>query len=151
MKTCLILDYNTLTSTVCSIQQLTYRGWHQVNRQEDWDEGEMVELKIVSSSGRGQAAVSLTPDISCWSQTHMHVFGSSHLEGSYAGDLQYLTAWISPRRYHLPDLFPPVESLHGGMGGDAWRPRRKIFLLLSFLRAVKILSHWGPVHFVINT
>ena len=40
-----------------------------------------------------QAAVSLMPEVygtssgSMLNQVHIHIFGSSHLEGSYAGDL----------------------------------------------------------------
>ena len=34
--------------------------------------------------GGGQAAVSLTPDVD---GTHIHIFESSQLEGSYVGDL----------------------------------------------------------------
>ena len=35
---------------------------------------------------RGQAAISLTPDVD---GTHVHIFESSQLEGSYVGDLLY--------------------------------------------------------------
>ena len=34
----------------------------------------------------GQAAISLTPDVD---GTHVHIFESSQLEGSYVGDLLY--------------------------------------------------------------
>ena len=43
----------------------------------------------------GQAAISLMPDVdgtgsgSLLNQMHIQIFGSSHLEGSYAGDLLY--------------------------------------------------------------
>ena len=70
----------------------------------------------MSRRSQGQAAVSLTPDIPCCSQTHVHMCESSHLEGSYVGDLRYLMAHISPRRCRLPGVFLPVESLHAGMG-----------------------------------
>ena len=36
----------------------------------------------------GQAAISLTPDVD---GTHVHIFESSQLEGSYVGDLLYMT------------------------------------------------------------
>ena len=37
----------------------------------------------------GQAAISLTPDLD---GTHVHIFESSQLEGSYVGDLLYWPA-----------------------------------------------------------
>ena len=145
MKTFLILDCNTLKSTVVQYTTADMRGLastEQAGRLEEGEEGEAVELKDSQQEETGQAAASLTPDIPCWSQTHIHIFESSHLEGSYVGDLRHLMAHISPRRCRLPDLFLPVQSLHGGMGGDAWRLRHKISLLLSFLGAVRIPSHW---------
>ena len=40
-----------------------------------------------ATGDRGRAAISLTPDID---GTHVRIFESSQLEGSYAGDLLYV-------------------------------------------------------------
>ena len=76
-------------------------GWHQLNRQEELLTGGgrgvgdgRAEGLLAIGCGR-QAAVSLMPDVygtssgSMLNQLHIHIFGSSHLEGSYVGDLLY--------------------------------------------------------------
>ena len=64
-KPFLMLQYSTLKSTV--VQQLVYRDWHQVNRQEEFgrrEKGEEVgdgraEGSLVGDGG--QPAISLMP------------------------------------------------------------------------------------------
>ena len=61
-----------------------------MNRQESYwlEEGEEVGDGRVEGSSAigdgGQAAISLTPDVD---GTHVHIFESSQLVGSYVGDL----------------------------------------------------------------
>ena len=47
-----------------------------------------------ATGDRGQAAISLMPDID---GMHVHIFESSQLEGSYAGDLLYLKRKNNPQ------------------------------------------------------
>ena len=72
-------------------QQLTHRGWHRVNRQEELlEKGEEVgdgRAERLSAAGdRRQAAIPITSDID---GTHVSIFKSSQLEGSFVGDLLY--------------------------------------------------------------
>ena len=90
------LPVSTLRSTV--VQNM---GWHLWNRQEELlirgsrgvGDGRAEGLLAVGYGG--QAAVSLVPGVygtgsgSLLNQMHIHIFGSSHLEGSYVGDLLY--------------------------------------------------------------
>ena len=75
-------------------------GWHLLNRQEELltrgsrGVGDRAKGLLAVGYGR-QAAVSLVPDVygtgsgSLLNQMHIRIFGSSHLEGSYVGDLLY--------------------------------------------------------------
>ena len=78
----LIIQYSTLNSTE---QQQAYRGWHQVNRQEELLIGEERGCGRWPATGDGgKATISLMPDVD---GTHVHIFGSSQLEGLYVEDL----------------------------------------------------------------
>ena len=58
----------------------------------------MVELEDCQHRGdRGQGAISLTPDVD---STHLPIFESSELEGSYVGDLLYQAFWEGFRKFH---------------------------------------------------
>ena len=83
----MILQCSTLNSTS---QQPAHRGWHGVNRPEEFlmEEGEEVGDGRAEGSSAigdgGQAVVSLMLDID---GMHICIFESSKLEGSYVGDL----------------------------------------------------------------
>ena len=78
------------------VQQLASRGWHQVNRQEEvltgwgerrWDMVELKDHQQQEMEGRLQVRLALTHETG--QQTRVCIFESSHLEGSYIGDLLY--------------------------------------------------------------
>ena len=70
---------------------------------------------------RGQAAISLTPDVD---GMHVRIFESSQLEGMYAGDLLYwfllllrsssITHCAGCRQCFIPCASPDLVSVHGG-------------------------------------
>ena len=72
------------------VQQLALRGGYWINGQEGLLTGEgrgvgrWQSWRIINSRRWGQAAISLRPDAD---GTHVHIFESSQLEGSYVGDL----------------------------------------------------------------
>ena len=107
-KTCLILQYNALKSTV-----VQYNSWHiragieWTGKKSYWlQEGvEVGDGRAAGSSAigdGGQAAISLTPDVD---GMHVHIFESSQLEGSYVGDLTVYW-YLLLAAYFLPNFFP---------------------------------------------
>ena len=105
-ETVLILQYSILKSTV-----IKYNSWHTgagiawIGKNsywlEEWEEagdGGAKGSSVVGSGGH--AAVSLMPEVygtssgSMLNQVHIHIFGSSHLEGSYVGD--YCIGTVAP-------------------------------------------------------
>ena len=72
-----------------TIQWPSHRGWHRVNRQDEFlEEGEEVGDGRAEGSSAigdgGQAAVSLMLDVG---GMHIRIFEGSKPEGSYVGDL----------------------------------------------------------------
>ena len=83
------------------VQQLARRGWHRVKRQEElsyWpEEGEEVKDGWAEgSSARGEgghAGISLMPDAD---GTHVPIFKSSKLEGSYVEYFLFIHVVLLP-------------------------------------------------------
>ena len=76
-----------------------------MNKQEELQTGgggeEVGDGRAEGSSAvrdGGQAAISLTPDVDV---THVRIFESSQLEGSYVGDLVYIKHSLKEKRYKL--------------------------------------------------
>ena len=89
-KSFLILQYSTLKNTI-----VQYKSWHTeagikwIGKKSYWLEVGDGRAEGSSAIGDGgQAAISVTPDID---RTHVHIFESLQLEGSYVRDLLYFS------------------------------------------------------------
>ena len=95
-ETFLVLQYSTWKSTV--VQHNSWppgAGIEGPGRKSYWLEegGEVGDGRAEESSATGdggQAAISLTPDVD---GTHVCIFESSQLWGSYVGDLLYISQY----------------------------------------------------------